>query len=115
MSSPDANIPILSDKAYASSRWWVVRTIVFPSSLSCWIIPQIVLLVFGSIPEEGSSKNISSLSPIAAHAKHSFLLFPPERVSALLFTSVSRQHFCIISLTLIFKSALKNPLSLPKN
>jgi hypothetical protein len=62
-------------------------------------MPQMFLLVFGSMPEEGSSKNINSLSPIAAQARHNFLLLPPDNVYALFMTSVSRQHFLIISST----------------
>jgi len=36
------------------------------------------LLASGSIPAEGSSKNITGGFPIRARATYNFLLFPPD-------------------------------------
>lgn len=47
---------ILSDKASASSKWWVVNITHFPSYLKILKRFHTSLLESGSIPEVGSSK-----------------------------------------------------------
>jgi hypothetical protein len=73
-------IPIRSAKISASSRWCVVKIIVFPSPLIFSRIYQIALLEYASIPEVGSSRKITFESPIKLIANDSFLIDPPERV-----------------------------------
>jgi len=44
------------------------------------------LLAIGSTPVDGSSKNYISGPPIKALATHSFLLLPPDKFPAFVFT-----------------------------
>ena len=80
-------IPNLVDNAYASSIEWVVRITV-----DCFFSVEILdmtfhinRLAFGSIPVEGSSKNMILGFPIIAIATDNFLLLPPDRVPDNLF------------------------------
>lgn len=75
-------IPSRVDKAYAYSIEWVVKIIVdsFFYEAILEIIFHINLLALGSIPVDGSSKNIIFGFPIIAIATESFLLFPPDKV-----------------------------------
>lgn len=75
-------IPSRVDRASASYIEWVVKITV-----DCFLYVDILeitfhinLLAFGSIPVEGSSKNIMLGFPIIAIATDSFLLLPPESV-----------------------------------
>lgn len=75
-------IPILSDRASTSSIECVVKmTADFFYSLETFeITDHINLLAWGSIPADGSSKNIIGGFPIKAIATDSFLLLPPLNV-----------------------------------
>lgn len=70
------------DRDSASSMEWVVRMIVdcFFSVAILEITFHMNLLAFGSIPVDGSSKNMIFGLPIIARATDSFLLLPPDRV-----------------------------------
>lgn len=75
-------MPIFVDKASASSIECVVKITV-----DCFFYVDILeitfhinLLAFGSIPVEGSSRNIMLGFPIIAMATDNFLLLPPDRV-----------------------------------
>ncbi len=54
---PPAMIPTRSASWSASSRYWVVRKTVVPSSLSAETSSQIALRLTGSRPVVGSSRN----------------------------------------------------------
>lgn len=75
-------MPSLVDKAYAYYMECVVKITVdcFFSVDILEIIFHINLLAFGSIPVEGSSKNIIWGFPIMAIATDNFLLLPPDNV-----------------------------------
>ena len=75
-------IPSLVDKASASYIEWVVKMTVdcFLSVEILEITFHINLLALGSIPVDGSSKNIICGFPIIAIATDNFLLLPPESV-----------------------------------
>lgn len=75
-------MPSLVDRASASSIECVVRMTV-----DCFLSVDILeitfhmnLLALGSMPVDGSSKNIMPGFPIIAIATDSFLLLPPESV-----------------------------------
>jgi hypothetical protein len=57
---------------------------------------QIFYLEIGSIPEVGSSKNITLDYPINEIAKLNFLLVPPERFLASFKRSLFKSHLLII-------------------
>ena len=61
-----------------------------------FITYHIPCLELGSIPEEGSSKNIIFEFPIKAFAKQSFLLFPPDKFLASLPFSAAKAHSLIV-------------------
>lgn len=75
-------MPSLVDKASAYSIEWVVKITVdcFFSVDILEITFHINLLALGSIPVDGSSKNIMLGLPIIAMATDNFLLFPPDNV-----------------------------------
>jgi len=76
---PPTYIAILLHNPWASSIEWVVRIIEdnFLSDEILSIIYHIHLLASGSIPADGSSKNITGGFPIRAIATLSFRLLPP--------------------------------------
>jgi len=92
---PDTIIPILVQRASASSIEWVVKmTQVFFCSLVMLLTTlHMNLLAPGSIPAEGSSSNMICGFPKIAMETCNFLLFPPESCSA----GLSR-YFSILNL-----------------
>ena len=94
-------ITILSHNSSASSIECVVNTIelsFFYIDIS-FITLHINLLAYGSIPEDGSSKNIIGGLPNNAIATDNFLLLPPEYVPACIFLYYYKFIFYIISST----------------
>lgn len=81
-------IAILVERASASSMECVVRTMELCFLLvdSRDITVHMNLLAFGSIPVEGSSINTIGGLPIMAIPTESFLLLPPERLPAHIFS-----------------------------
>ena len=80
---PLTMIPILEQRASASSIECVVRITALVLSLAIWPTTRhINLRASGSIPADGSSSKIMGGLPTIASATESFLLFPPERVPA---------------------------------
>lgn len=88
-------MPILSDNTSASSKWCVVNTMVRYSYLNSIKIYHIALLLTGSMPDVGSSKNITFDPPKIAIAKESLRLFPPDKFFTVLPLSESNAHFKI--------------------
>lgn len=81
---PSTIIPILGQRASASSIEWVVRTTV---DFLLWVeILEIMfhmnLLAWGSTPVEGSSSSTIGGLPIKAIEHWSFLLLPPDSLPA---------------------------------
>jgi len=64
------------------------------------IIFHINLLASGSIPHEGSSKNITGGLPIKAIATYNFLLLPPDKASATTYLYFSNPISSIFYLTI---------------
>ena len=97
---PFTIMPNLVDKAYASSIECVVNITVafFFYVATLEITFHINLLALGSIPVEGSSKNIIRGFPIIAIATDNFLLFPPERVPEILLAYLTRSSYSILCL-----------------
>ena len=75
---PLSMIPTLSASWSASSRYWVVRKTVVPSSLSARTSSQIVLRLTGSRPVVGSSRKSTRGSWTSAAARSSRRCMPPE-------------------------------------
>ena len=75
---PLSMIPTLSASWSASSRYWVVRKTVVPSSLSARTSSQIVLRLTGSRPVVGSSRKSTRGSWTSAAARSSRRFMPPE-------------------------------------
>src|SRR5690348_4569549 len=75
---PRSMIPTLSASWSASSRYWVVRKTVVPSSFSACTSSQIVLRLTGSSPVVGSSRNSTRGSWTRAAARSSRRFIPPE-------------------------------------
>lgn len=77
---PFTIIAIFVDNASASSIEWVVRITVesFLLAETSDITFHIFLLASGSIPVEGSSKNMIGGFPNKARATDNLRLFPPE-------------------------------------
>lgn len=98
-SFPFAIMAILSERASASSKWWVVKIIVLFSCLTYSKISQIALLDTGSNPEEGSSKKTIEEFPIKAQAKDNFRLVPPLRFFVNFSLSLIKVHFSNNSMT----------------
>lgn len=77
---PFTMIPNLVDKASASSMEWVVK--ITDENYLLVAIFEITshmnLLALGSIPVDGSSKNIIGGFPSEAIATDNFRLFPPD-------------------------------------
>ena len=75
-------MPKRVDKASASYIEWVVKMMVdcFFYEAILEMIFHINLLALGSIPVDGSSKNMILGFPIIAIATDSFLLLPPDKV-----------------------------------
>ena len=79
-------LPILEQRASASSIEWVVK-IIDDNFLIVEIFEitfHINLLASGSMPLEGSSRKTIGGFPVIAIATHSFLLLPPLYVPAYL-------------------------------
>lgn len=98
-------IASLVERASASSIECVVKMIVdcFFSDAILDMTFHINLLAFGSMPVEGSSKNIILGFPIMAIATDSFRLFPPDRVPDNLSSYSSKFIyfiFCVITSSL---------------
>ncbi len=87
LNSPFTRIPILVQRASASSIEWVViiTALFFLRVEILETIFHINLFAYGSTPVEGSSRKTNGGLPIIAIATESFLLFPPERLFALIF------------------------------
>ena len=75
---PLSMIPTLSASWSASSRYWVVRKTVVPSSFSARTSSQIVLRLTGSRPVVGSSRKRTRGSWTSAAARSSRRCIPPE-------------------------------------
>lgn len=101
-SYPFAIIPILSASTSASSRWWVVRTMVLSSVLTYSKISQMALLDIASIPEVGSSKNTTLEPPIRAIQRESFLLLPLRAVWRACNDGLGFWSFLWLFLSLVF-------------
>src|SRR5207249_662784 len=78
--SPASMIPTRSASWSASSRYWVVRKTVVPSTLSFRTSSQIARRLIGSSPVVGSSRNRTRGSWTRADARSSLRLMPPEYV-----------------------------------
>mmetsp|Transcript_14291 Transcript_14291/g.29201 ORF Transcript_14291/g.29201 Transcript_14291/m.29201 type:complete len:332 (+) Transcript_14291:3232-4227(+) len=74
---PWAMMAILSPKMSASSMKCVVRRMMRPLLFFCRMF-HVLRLLYGSMPEVGSSKMTTLLSPIRAIPTESFLFMPPE-------------------------------------
>jgi hypothetical protein len=75
---PRSMIPTRSASWSASSRYWVVRKTVVPSSLSARTSFQIAARLAGSRPVVGSSRNSTRGSWISAIARSRRRRMPPE-------------------------------------
>ncbi len=75
---PLSMIPTLSASWSASSRYWVVRKTVVPSSFSARTSSQIVLRLTGSRPVVGSSRKRTRGSWTSAAARSRRRCMPPE-------------------------------------
>ena len=87
LNSPSTIIPILVDRASASSIEWVVK---ITAEFFLWVDIRAMtfhmnLQACGSIPADGSSRKITGGLPIMQIATLSFHLFPPESFPAALF------------------------------
>ena len=108
-------IAMRSANSSASSRWWVVRSIVLFSFFNCFRMDQTPRRDKGSRPEVGSSRKRISEPPIRAHASEIFLLLPPLNSFTNLPNSPSIFVFCAIMSICSYNSSSFSPFILPKN
>lgn len=114
---PATYIAILEHNSSASSIVWVVRRTedYFLNLEILSMIFHINLLASGSIPAEGSSKNITGGFPINAIATYNFLLLPPDKLLDTIFLYAFKPISFILSSTIIFLSYFGIPLIVPNN
>lgn len=78
MSYPSDIITTLSLRISASSIAWVVSSMDLFYFI-CFISSQTYYLDLGSMPVDGSSRNITEGSPIVEITRESLLFIPPEK------------------------------------